>query len=249
MVVLATAAAVVASQALITACFSLTQQLVHLGYIPRVRIVHRSHRIAGQIYVPQVNTFLMIACISLVLIFRDSSALAAAYGLAVVGTMGVTTVLFYFVARWVLHWSRWSAGALAGLFLIIEAALMGANLMKLAHGAWIPLVIGSIFYLFMSTWRRGRELLTANLDSEAALPDRVAGGRPRRQQAAPRARYRGLHDPRRAWSAAGAAAPHQAQPRSAPSGDPADGRDADRPRGVRRSIASRCRTWARGSSA
>jgi KUP system potassium uptake protein len=170
MVVLATAATVVASQALITACFSLTQQLVHLGFIPRVRIQHRSHRMAGQIYVPQVNTFLMIACITLVVVFRHSSALAAAYGLAVVGTMLVTTVLFYFVARWVLHWRRWLAAALAGVFLVIEMALLGANLMKLAHGAWIPLVIGAVFFTLMSTWRRGRELLTANLDSEPALP-------------------------------------------------------------------------------
>jgi KUP system potassium uptake protein len=170
MVVLATAATVVASQALITACYSLTQQLVHLGYIPRVRIIHTSHRVEGQIYVPQVNTFLMVACVVMVLVFRDSSRMAAAYGLAVVGTMLVTTVLFYFVARRQWQWRTPRALALAGFFGLIEAALLGANLMKLAHGAWIPLVVGLTLYTLMATWRRGRDLLTANLQSEATLP-------------------------------------------------------------------------------
>ena len=170
MVVLATAATVVASQALITACYSLTQQLVHLGYIPRVRIIHTSHRMEGQIFVPQVNLFLMVACVALVLVFGDSSRMAAAYGLAVVGTMGVTTVLFYFVARRHWRWGALRAGVLAGCFAAIEAALFGANLMKLAHGAWIPLVVGGSLYTLMSTWRRGRDLLSVNLKSEAALP-------------------------------------------------------------------------------
>jgi KUP system potassium uptake protein len=170
MVVLATAATVVASQALITACYSLTQQLVHLGYIPRVRIIHTSHRVEGQIYVPQVNTFLMVSCVVMVLVFGDSSRMAAAYGLAVVGTMLVTTVLFYFVARRHWQWATLRAASLAGFFALIESALLGANLMKLAHGAWIPLVVGLALYTLMSTWRRGRDLLTANLQSEAALP-------------------------------------------------------------------------------
>ena len=170
MVVLATAATVVASQALITACYSLTQQLVHLGYIPRVRIIHTSHRVEGQIYVPQVNTFLMVACVVMVLVFGDSSRMAAAYGLAVVGTMLVTTVLFYFVARRQWQWGTLRAASLAGFFALIEAALLGANLMKLAHGAWIPLVVGLALYTLMATWRRGRDLLTASLQSEVALP-------------------------------------------------------------------------------
>jgi KUP system potassium uptake protein len=170
MVLLATAATVVASQALITACYSLTQQLVHLGYIPRVRIVHTSHRVEGQIYVPQVNSFLAVACVVLVLVFRDSSRMAAAYGLAVVGTMLVTTVLFYFVARQRWQWSRLGAGSLAGCFALMESALLGANVLKLAHGAWIPLVVGAALYTLMSTWRRGRDLLVASLASEAPLP-------------------------------------------------------------------------------
>jgi KUP system potassium uptake protein len=171
MVILATAATVVASQALITACYSLTQQLVNLGYIPRVRIIHTSARVEGQIYVPQVNTFLMLSCVAVVLLFGDSSRMAAAYGLAVVGTMGVTTVLFYFVAMREWRWGPLRAGALAGVFALIEAALFGANLMKLAHGAWIPLVVGLFLYVLMSTWRRGRDLLAMNLSSEAALPE------------------------------------------------------------------------------
>ncbi len=170
MVLLATAATVVASQALITASFSLTQQLMNLGFIPRVRIIHRSHRIAGQIYVPQVNTFLMVACILLVLVFRNSSGLAAAYGLSVVGTMSVTSILFYFVARRKWNWSRLTAGGLTGAFLVVEGALLGANLLKLAHGAWIPLVVGAGLYTLMSTWRRGRDLLTKSLARELELP-------------------------------------------------------------------------------
>jgi KUP system potassium uptake protein len=169
MVLLATAATVVASQALITASFSLTQQLVNLGYLPRVRILHRSHLIVGQIYVPFVNHALMVGCVVLVLLFRDSSLLAAAYGLAVVGTMLVTTVLFFFVAQRKWKWHPVLAGALAGCFFVIEVALLGANLLKIAHGAWIPLVAGVVLYTLMSTWRRGRDLLTANLGSETAL--------------------------------------------------------------------------------
>ena len=170
MVILATAATVVASQALITACYSLTQQLVHLGYIPRVRIIHTSARIEGQIYVPQVNTFLVVACVAMVVLFQDSSRMAAAYGLAVVGTMLVTTILFYFVARRHWGWGVLPAGSLAGCFALLEAALLGANLLKLAHGAWIPVVVGVGLYVLMSTWRRGRALLSASLKSEAALP-------------------------------------------------------------------------------
>lgn len=163
MILIATAAAVVASQALISASFSLTQQLVNLGYIPRVSIVHTSAALPGQIYVPKVNTFLMIACVLLVATFRTSSSLAAAYGLAVVGTMGITTILFYFVAR--LHW-RWSvalAGSVAGVFLAIEIAFLGANVIKLKQGGWVPLAVGLFLYLLMSTWRKGRLLLADTL--------------------------------------------------------------------------------------
>jgi KUP system potassium uptake protein len=170
MVLLATAATVVASQAMITASFSLTQQLVNLGYLPRLRIVHLSHRIQGQIYVPLVNTLLMVGCVALVVVFRHSSQLAAAYGLAVVGTMLVTTVLFFFVAQRKWSWHPLLAALVAGSFFVIEVALLGANVLKIAHGAWLPLVIGAAVYALMSTWRRGRELLSAILDAEAEIP-------------------------------------------------------------------------------
>ena len=233
MVLLATAATVVASQALITASFSLTQQLMNLGFIPRVRIIHRSHRIAGQIYVPQVNAFLMVACILLVLAFRDSSGLAAAYGLSVVGTMAVTSVLFYFVARRKWNWSRLAAGALAGSFLIVEGAFLGANLLKLAHGAWIPLVVGAVLYTLMSTWRRGRDLLSKSLDARARAAGGGSGRGARGAEAAAGTRHRRLHDPSGERPAAGAAPPHQAQPGAARAGDPADRRGAHRARGGR----------------
>jgi KUP system potassium uptake protein len=170
MVLVATAATVVASQALITASFSLTQQLVNLGYLPRVRIVHLSHAIQGQIYVPAVNTILMIGCLTLVVMFRESSMLAAAYGLAVVGTMLVTTILFFFVALRHWRWPALAAGAVAGVFLLIELALLGANVLKIAHGAWLPLVSGVVLYTVMSTWYRGRQLLATSLDSGTVVP-------------------------------------------------------------------------------
>jgi KUP system potassium uptake protein len=170
MVLVATAATVVASQALITASFSLTQQLVNLGYLPRVRIVHLSHAIQGQIYVPAVNGILMVGCLVLVVVFRESSMLAAAYGLAVVGTMLVTTILFFFVARRHWRWPTFAAAAVAGSFLLIETALLGANVLKIAHGAWIPLVSGAVLYTVMSTWYRGRKLLADSLDTGTLVP-------------------------------------------------------------------------------
>ncbi len=159
LVLLATAATVVASQALISASFSLTKQLVNLGYIPRVEIVHTSDRYEGQIYVPRINTLLMLTCVTLVLAFRSSSALAAAYGLSVTGSMAVTTILFYFVARTHWQWSRLRAGLVAGCFLIIELALLSANVVKIVHGGWVPLAVGGVLYVLMSTWRKGRLLL------------------------------------------------------------------------------------------
>ncbi len=184
LVLLATAATVVASQALISACFSLTQQLVNLGYMPRVEIIHTSARFEGQIYVPTINTFLMLSCITLVLFFRSSSSLAAAYGLSVTGTMAVTTVLFYFVARSRWNWSALHAGAWAGCFLAIELALLGANLVKILHGGWVPLAVGAALYLLMSTWRKGRLLVIesfrdAVLDMEPFLAEVAARNPPR----------------------------------------------------------------------
>jgi len=169
MVVLATAAAVIASQALISGVFSITRQAAQLGYTPRVRIEHTSAREIGQIYVPGLNWVLMFGCIGLVLGFRSSSNLAAAYGVAVTGTMVITTLLFHSVARHRWGWSHLAAGAVAGVFLIIDLAFFGANVVKVAHGGWFPLVVAALVYLLMSTWKRGRLILAERL-AENTLP-------------------------------------------------------------------------------
>ena len=169
MVVLATLAAIIASQALISGSFSITRQAIQLGYFPRLVIVHTSAREEGQIYIPQVNTALMIACIALVIGFRTSSALAAAYGLAVVGTMTITTILFYNVARSRWHWSVTRAVTFAAFFLTIELAFLGANLVKFLHGAYLPLIIGTMVFAIMTTWKRGRSILSSIFE-RSALP-------------------------------------------------------------------------------
>ena len=166
---IATLATVVASQALISGAFSLTQQCVQLHYSPRVSIVHTSRSEVGQIYIPEVNTALMIGCLLLVLGFESSSALGAAYGVAVTGTMAVTTVLFYVIARQRWHWSGLRAGALAGAFLVIDLTFFGANIIKIEHGGWVSLAIGGGVFLLMGTWSRGTDLLRGFL-AQAAVP-------------------------------------------------------------------------------
>jgi KUP system potassium uptake protein len=172
LVAIATLATVVASQALISGAFSLTQQCVQLHYSPRVSIVHTSRSRAGQIYIPAINTALMVGCLLLVLAFRSSAALGAAYGVAVTGTMAVTTVLFYVIARQRWHWPALGAGALAGAFLVIDLAFFGANIVKVAHGGWVPLAIGGGVFLLMSTWHRGTELFRGFLAQSAVPMDR-----------------------------------------------------------------------------
>jgi len=166
-VVLATVAAVIASQALISAVFSLTRQAVQLGYSPRVEIRHTSATTIGQIYVPSVNRSLAIATIALVIGFRSSSALAAAYGIAVTATMGITTILAYVVARQVWHWSRWTAGVITAVFITIDLAFFGANLLKVLHGGWVPLVIATLVFSLLSTWKTGRMVLGKRLRERA----------------------------------------------------------------------------------
>ncbi len=139
-VAVATVAAVIASQALISGCFSLAQQAMQLGYSPRLDVVHTSSVARGQIYVPEINTLLLVACCALTLVFRSSSNLAAAYGLAVTGTMTITSILLYAVARERWGWGRLAAGALIGLFLCIDLPFLSANLLKITHGGWLPLV-------------------------------------------------------------------------------------------------------------
>jgi len=169
LVALATIAAVIASQALISGAFSLTQQAVQLGYSPRVTVVHTSKTEAGQIFIPEVNRLLMIGCLLLVLIFRSSISLGAAYGIAVTGTMAITSVLFYVVARGRWNWSLGHIIPITALFLIIDLTLFSANVIKIENGGWVPIVIGIGVFTLMSTWKKGRNLLNHALHA-GALP-------------------------------------------------------------------------------
>ena len=169
MVILATVAAIVASQALISGSFSLTMQAIQLGYLPRLEIDHTSSHQRGQIYLPLVNFTLMLLCIGLVLGFKSSNNLAAAYGVAVTLTMMLTTILFFFMSRRVWHWSSFRAGLFCGVALWVEASFLGANLVKIGQGGWFPLLVALAFYSLMSTWHKGRQILGEKL-SETALP-------------------------------------------------------------------------------
>jgi KUP system potassium uptake protein len=187
MIALATAAAVIASQALISGVFSLTQQAVQLGYWPRARIVHTSASEAGQIYVPEVNWALLVACVWLAVAFGGSSELAAAYGVSVTGTMIITSLLFAHVALTRFGWSRAAVGSLLALFLTIDVGFFSANVVKIAHGGWLPLAIGAAVFTIMTTWRSGRDALGGAremrslpfdlflADVEATKPVRVPG--------------------------------------------------------------------------
>jgi KUP system potassium uptake protein len=169
MVAVATAAAIVASQALISGAFSLTRQAVQLGYSPRVTIVHTSKSEVGQIYIPEVNNALWLGCIALVAGFKSSSNLAAAYGIAVTGTMIITTLLFHAVTRDRWEWSSWRAGGLTLLFLSVDLAFFSANLVKFADGGWFPLVVAVVIYTLMTTWYTGRARLS-EIVRENTLP-------------------------------------------------------------------------------
>ncbi len=169
LVVLSTVATVIASQAVISGAFSLTLQAVQLGYYPRVEIVHTSEREAGQIYIPNINWVLMVATIGLVLGFGNSSRLAAAYGMAVTTTMVITTLLAYVVAREKWGWSIARASLIMSSFLVLDLSFFGANLVKIPHGGWFPLLVAGIVYLLMNTWKQGRELVAETL-AEGALP-------------------------------------------------------------------------------
>jgi KUP system potassium uptake protein len=162
-VALATAATVIASQALISGAFSLSMQAVQLGYSPRLTIDHTSAQAIGQVYVPAINWALMVACIGLVLGFRSSSNLAAAYGIAVTMTMVITAVLLFVVAREQWQWNLLGVLALCGGFLVIDGAFFAANLFKIPQGGWCPLAVGVLLFTLMTTWKRGREMLAATL--------------------------------------------------------------------------------------
>lgn len=178
---LATAAAAIASQALISGAFSLTHQAVQLGVLPRVKIRHTSDHSIGQVYVPAINRFLMVACILLVIAFESSAALANAYGIAIVLTMVITTLLFHSAARMVWGWSKMKATLVTAVFLAIELPFLAANTLKIIHGGWLPLTVAGIGMGLMMIWLWGRARLYARLSQEAlpvdALLSDLAKGR------------------------------------------------------------------------
>lgn len=163
LVILSTLATIIASQAVISGAFSLTRQAVQLGYCPRLPIYHTSNEEIGQIYVPWVNWLLLGAIIVLVLAFKSSSNLAGAYGIAVTGTMVITTILTWIVARHLWKWSRLTSNLLIGILLLVDCAFFGSNLFKLLEGGWFPVLIACGAFTFMSTWKRGREVLFERL--------------------------------------------------------------------------------------
>jgi KUP system potassium uptake protein len=167
LVILATAATIIASQAVISGCFSLARQAIQLGYSPRLQIDHTSSEEIGQIYIPPVNWILMVSTIGLVIGFESSSRLAAAYGVAVSTTMVITTLLFYVVARDLWKWRPWIAAALAAAFFTVDFAFFVANIVKVEHGAWFPIVIAVIAFALMSTWKRGRQILSERFLTDA----------------------------------------------------------------------------------
>ena len=167
LVLLATAAAVIASQALISGAFSLTRQAVQLGYAPRLDIEHTSSHEMGQVYVPQVNWGLMVSCILIVISFRSSASLAAAYGIAVSLTMMITAVLLYVIAteRW--KWPTPVALLVIGVFLAIDLAFFGANMLKILQGGWVPLLIAAFLFTLMTTWKTGRRIVAERMTARA----------------------------------------------------------------------------------
>ncbi|MBX9634922.1 MAG: KUP/HAK/KT family potassium transporter, partial [Magnetospirillum sp.] len=167
MIGLATAATVIASQAVISGVFSLTRQAIQLGFLPRLAIDHTSDQEEGQIYLPFANWALLIAVLALVIGFRSSSGLAAAYGIAVTGTMAITTVLALVVARRQWNWHPALCVALGLGMMTVDLGFLGANLLKIPEGGWVPLVLGALAFVTMTTWRRGRAALAMRLEAES----------------------------------------------------------------------------------
>ncbi len=159
MVLLATLATIIASQALISGAFSLTHQAVQLGFFPRVTIKHTASEAEGQIYVPQINWLLAVVCLMLVITFKESSKLAAAYGIAVTGTMGITSIAFFSVTKNVWKWPLWKSAAVTGLFLAFDIPFFGSNIMKFMDGGYVPIAVGAVFFTAMLIWKRGRRIL------------------------------------------------------------------------------------------
>jgi KUP system potassium uptake protein len=164
MVFLSTVATIIASQALISGAFSMTHQAVQLGFLPSTTVRHTSGHREGQIYIPGINALLAVACLLLVLTFRQSGRLASAYGLAVTGTMTITSLVFFEVSRTTLRWPLWKASLLLVVFLSIDLPFLGANLFKLLDGGFIPVLVGLGFFIVMKTWKRGRQIYQSLID-------------------------------------------------------------------------------------
>jgi KUP system potassium uptake protein len=166
---LATAATIIASQAVISGAFSVTHQAVQLGYLPRLRILHTSEKAAGQIYIPAVNWALLAMVIALVLMFGSSTSLASAYGIAVTGTMFITTCMLGMLLFGLWRWNRWAAGAVTGIFLLIDGAYFASNLTKIPDGGWFPLLVGAVAFTLLTTWASGRKLMRDRM-TEGTMP-------------------------------------------------------------------------------
>ncbi|MBN2720441.1 MAG: potassium transporter Kup [Proteobacteria bacterium] len=175
-VFLATAATVIASQAVISGAFSLSMQAVHLGFSPRLDIQHTSPTERGQIYLPMINSILMVSCIGLVVGFRSSSGLAAAYGIAVTTTMVITTGLFFLLVRKRWNWSLPTAVLICGIFIVMDLGFFGANIAKVLHGGWFPLLVAGVVLALMTTWKRGRLILAGKLRSASTPVEAVIRG-------------------------------------------------------------------------
>jgi KUP system potassium uptake protein len=171
MVLLATAATIIASQAMISGVFSLTQQAIQIGYCPRLEVVHTSQETKGQIYLPWVNTVMMLGCLGLALVFKESSRLAAAYGIAVTGTMGITTLIYYYVARYNWNWPLWKVLLPVGVFFFFDLAYFGSNMLKFVDGGWFTVSVAAILALIMITWRDGRSALAKQFEYARAPID------------------------------------------------------------------------------
>ncbi len=159
LIALATLATIIASQALISGAFSLTQQCIQLGYCPRMTITHTSAKEFGQIYIPEVNNALMIGCLLIVLAFGESSRLDAAYGIAVTGSFLITTAIYAVLTLTRFQWPRWRAYGFLALFLVVDGSLFGASFLKILHGGWVPLLVAIALFTLMTSWKRGREIL------------------------------------------------------------------------------------------
>lgn len=159
LVILSTIATIIASQAMISGVYSLSQQAIQLGYLPRLRIIHTSAQTRGQIYMPEVNWAMMLGCLGLVLAFRESSSLAGAYGIAVTATMGITSIIYFFVVTRLWNWPLTKAVPLVGLFLLFDLSFFGANLFKIIDGGWFTLGVAALLIVLMTTWKEGRKAL------------------------------------------------------------------------------------------